>query len=257
MKTKDGRKIIEQIVSVRSRLRFERREAELFARLSAIESSYERVDPGVPELLRYYPTALVACVESYFRLAIKELIDSGEPYLGNSRQLLRREGYDFDILMGLHGETITIGEVISHHPSISSLGHVIATMEQVMGTDFRKAIAEVYDRWNVEIGKKPRQPIIFNLDDTFGHVERTFELRHVLCHETATAIEIEKEEIDKCIHHTSVFLKASDELISQTHFPDAPLTQADMNEASYSEYEKEREGMDALVKTISDGFSSK
>ena len=108
MKTKDGRKIIEQIVSVRSRLRFERREAELFARLSAIESSYERVDPAVPELLRYYPTALVACLESYFRLAIKELIDSGEPYLGNSRQLLRREGYDFDILMGLHGETITI-----------------------------------------------------------------------------------------------------------------------------------------------------
>ena len=257
MKTKDGRKIIEQIVSVRSRLRFERREAELFARLSAIESSYERVDPGVPELLRYYPTALVACVESYFRLAIKELIDSGEPYLGNSRQLLRREGYDFDILMGLHGETITIGEVISHHPSISSLGHVIATMERVMGIDFRKAIAEVYDRWNVEIGKKPRQPIIFNLDDTFCHVERTFELRHVLCHETATAIEIEKEEIDKCIRHTSVFLKASDELISQTLFPDAPLTQADMNEASYSEYEKEREGMDGLVKTISDGFSSK
>ena len=46
-----------------------------------------------------------------------------------------------------------------------------------MGTDFRKAIAEVYDRWNVEIGKKPRQPIIFNLDDTFGHVERTVPIR--------------------------------------------------------------------------------
>ena len=96
MKAKDGRKIIEQIVSVRSRLRFERREAELFARLSAIESSYERMDPAIPALLRYYPTALVACVESYFRLAIKELIDSGEPYLNNSLQLLRREGYDFD-----------------------------------------------------------------------------------------------------------------------------------------------------------------
>lgn len=257
MKTKDGRKIIDQILSVRSRLRFERREAELFARLTAIKSSYERGDPVASELLRYYPTALVACVESYFRLAIKELIDSGEPYLAHSRQLLRREGFDFDILMGLHGETITIGEVISHHPSISSLGHVVAAMETVLGTDFRRALAEVYDRWNVEIRKKPRRPIIFNLDETFGHVERTFQLRHILCHETATAIEIEREEIEKCIHHTSVFLKASDELLSQTLFPDAPLTQADMNEASYSDYENERQGMDALVKTIFDVLSSK
>ena len=127
MKARDGRTIIEHILSAKSRFRFERREAELFERLSAIESSYNQVAPDASELLRYYPTALVACVESYFRLAIRELIDSGDPYLGNSRQLLRKDGYDFDILMGLHGKTITIGEVISQQLSITSLGHVFAT----------------------------------------------------------------------------------------------------------------------------------
>ena len=257
MKTKDGRKIIEQIQSVRSRLRFEHREAELFARLGAIESSYEGAKQGASELLRYYPTALVACVESYFRLAIKELIDSGEPYLSNSRQLLQRVGYDFDILVGLHGKTITIGEVISQHPSISSLGHVIATMDTVMGKDFRGEVATVCERWDVEVHKGPTQPIISNRDETFGHVDRTFRLRHILCHETATAIEIEREAIDNCIRHTSVFLRASDELIAQTLFPDAPLTQADMNQASYADYEREKVGMDALIQSISVVLSSK
>lgn len=257
MKAKNGRKVIDQILSVRSRLRFERREAELFVRLNAIEASYWRLEPAASELLRYYPTALVACVESYFRLAIKELIDAGEPYLGNSRRLLQGERYDFEILIGLHGETITIGEVISQHPSISSLGHVIAIMDAVMGSDFRRAVAAVYDRWNVDVQWEPKQPIIHNLDETLGHVEHTFQLRHILCHETATVIEIEKEKIDECIHHTSVFLRASDELISQTLFPDAPLTQADMNEASYADYEKEKAGMDVLVKSISDVLTSK
>lgn len=257
MNTKNGRRIIEQIVSTRSRLRFERSETELFARLNEIKSSYKRMDPTVPEFLRYYPTALIACVESYFRLAIKELIDSGEPYLGNSRQLLRREGYDFDILIGLHGEKITIGDVISHHPSISNIGHVIALMNRVTDTDFRKAIIEVHDRWNMEIEKNPKEPIIFDIDETLGYVERTFGLRHVLCHETATAVQIEVEEIEKCIYHTSNFLKASSELISQMLFPDAPLTHADMNEASYAEYEKERESMDILVGAISNALSTK
>ena len=57
MKTKDGRKIIEQNLSVRSRLRFERREAELFERLGAIEASFGDLEPDASELLRYYPTA--------------------------------------------------------------------------------------------------------------------------------------------------------------------------------------------------------
>ena len=101
------------------------------------------------------------------------------------------------------------------------------------------------------------QPIILELDKTFSHVERTFRLRHILCHETATAIEIERKEIDNCIHHTSVFLKASDELISQTLFPNAPLTQADMNESSYSDYQREKAGMDDLIGSISNILSNK
>ena len=143
MRTNDGRRTIDRILSTRSRLRFELREAELFARLSAISLSYRQLDPENHELFRYYPIALVACLESWIRLAIRELVDSGEPYLGNARKLLRREGFDYDILTGLHGQNITIGEVISHHPPISSLEHIIAVMDTAMGGNFVRSVSEV------------------------------------------------------------------------------------------------------------------
>ncbi len=250
MKTHHGRRIIDRIVSTRSRLRFVESQAELFVRLTAIRRSYERFDSANDELLRYYPIALAACLESWFRMAICKLVDSGEPYLGNARQILRREAFDYDILVGLHGQTITIGEVISHHPSISSLGHIIATMDSLMGENFHERVSEVHDRWKVEIEKQPNVPIVADIDETFRNVDRTFELRHIFCHETATAIEVGCDEIERCIDHTATFLKASNELISQTLFPDAPLTQTDMNIASHEDYDKERESLDLLVETI-------
>ena len=257
MKTHDGRRIIDRIVSTRSRLRFAESETELFVRLTAIRHSYKRLDSANDELLRYYPIALAACLESWFRLAICELVDSGEPYLGNARQILRREAFDYDILVGLHGQTITIGEVISHHPAISRLGNVISTMDSLMGENFRKSVSEVHDRWKVEIEKQPNVPIVADIDETFRNVDRTFELRHIFCHETATAIEVGCDEIKRCIDHTATFLKASAELISQTLFPDAPLTQTDMNIASHEDYKKERNSLDLLLETIAAVLSDK
>ncbi len=250
---RSNRKVIDEILEVRSRLRFERREAELFVRLGEIEYAYKRVDP---ELLRYFPTALVACMESYFRLVIKELVDFGEPYLSNSSNLLRTDRFDFDILKGLHGQAITIGDVISHYPPISNIGHIVKLMDSLMGCDFREKLRNVYNRWKVEIEKSPKRPIVRDIRETFRYVERSFQLRHIFCHEIATAIDVGKEEIDKCVYHTSLFLKASDEVVSQTLFPDAPLTQADMNIVSYEDYRKEEENLALLLKKVSKVLSS-
>lgn len=250
-----NRKVIDEILEIRSRLRFERREAELFVRLGEIEYAYKRIDPEITELLRYFPVALVACIESYFRLAIKELVDSGELYLSNSSALLRGDRFDFDILKGLHGQTITIGDVISRYPAISNLGHIMKLMDSLLGCDFREKLRDVYSRWEVEVMGSPKQSIIRNIHETFRYAEKSFQLRHIFCHETATAIEVEKEEIDNCIYHTSLFLRASDELISQTLFPDAPLTQADMNVVSYEDHRKAEENLALLLEKVTEVLS--
>ena len=257
MPARDGRKIVNEILEVRNRLRFQRMETDLFFRLYTIKYAYKKFDHGLTELLRYFPIALVACIESYFRLAMKDLIDSGEPYLSNSKRLLSGERYDFEILKGLHGQTVSIGEVISHHPSINNLEQVISLMNTLMGGEFRSKICNVHNRWAVEVKKQPKQPIIENVNETFCYVEKTFQLRHVFCHEIATAIEIEAEDIGKCVDHTTVFIKASDEVVSQTLYPNAPLTQTDMNLESYEDYQRERELLDSLLGRVTEVLSGK
>ena len=44
-----------------------------------LEQAFKNHDKTQEELTRYFPVALIACVESYFRMAIKDLIDAGKP----------------------------------------------------------------------------------------------------------------------------------------------------------------------------------
>lgn len=236
----DRHKIINDILESRKRRRYDRADLELSNRLHAIEYTYRTIAPQNKELLRYFPIALVACIESYFQIAIKEIIDSGEPYLTNSHQLMPKQKWNFDILKGLHGRTITIGDVIAHYVSISKLEHIVKRMDQLLDIGFRDSLSRVCDRWAVKVRNESGGPIIKDIDESCRYVQRAFELRHIFCHETATKFDVGKEEIDKCLSHSVVFLKASEELVSQTISPDAPLTQMEINIALDKECIRER-----------------
>ena len=257
MKERLRRNLVAEISEIHSRLRFKRSEEELFSQLFVIRHTHARVGPTLLELLKYFPIALVACAESYFRLATKELIDFGEPYLSNSQELIRGEKFDFTVLKALHGQDVTIGDIIAHHVRLNSIGDVIGLMSSLMDLHYRERVSRVCDRWKTEVQGQPSQPIIPNADDTFRYAERAFELRHIFCHEIASAIDIEPDEVKKCIDHTEILLHATKELISQALFPNAPLTQIAMNTASSEEYKKERALLDALSRKTKDTLTVK
>ena len=73
----------------------------------------------------------------------------------------------------------------------------------------------------------------------------------------ATSVELEKDDIHKCVDYATTFLKASDELISQTLFPNAPLTQTDMNLASYEDFRREKETLECLSEEVVEVLSDK
>jgi uncharacterized protein YecT (DUF1311 family) len=245
------RNIVEEILEIRGRRKSDIPGGELFLRLLHVEHAYKERDPENKELLRYFPIAVVACMETYFRLAIKKLIDSGEPYLENSQAIMPKANVGFDILKALHGQSITIGDVISHSISISNLAHLASHMSKLLGAEFLKEVSLVHSRWAVEVLKQPKQPILLEADNTLRYVAKTFELRHIFCHETANNHEFELEEIEKCFDHSVLFLKATEELVSETLYPNAPLTQTDMNITSAGDYKKERDHLDSLLSQVS------
>lgn len=246
----DRRNIVEEILEISGRRKSDIPTGELFIRLLFIEHAYKERNPENKELLRYFPIAIVACMEAYFRLAIKKLIDSGEPYLTNSQAIMPKANIGFDVLKALHGQSITIGDIISHSISINNLAQLDSNISRLLGIEFLKKLSLIQSRWAVEVLKQPKQPILLDAQNTFRHVAKTFELRHIFCHEIASNHEFEIPEIEKCFDNSVLFLKAADELISETLHPNAPLTQADMNIDSAEDYKKEREYFESFLAEV-------
>ena len=235
------RDIIQEIADIRERRRFGSAMAELPLRLFALEQAFKDHDKSQSELTRYFPVALIACVEGYFRMAIKDLIDAGEPFLTNAEKPASSLKLDFSVLRAVHGKTITVGELVAHSVAISRLEHIESSLTSLLGAGFLQSLRTTTDRWAHEVRGESPALILSNPDDVFAGVSRTFELRHIICHEIASAYEIESDEVARCLESCVAFLRATDELISETIHPGAPLTQTDMNIAAGKSLNEKRD----------------
>lgn len=244
------RDIIQEIANVRQRRQFGSAMAELPLRLFALENAFKKHDKFERELVRYFPVALIACVEGYFRVAIKDLIDAGEPYLSNAEKLASSIKLDFSILRAVHGKAITVGELVAHSVPISRLDHIEGALSSLVGKSFLLALRTTTDRWAHEIGGEENTPILSKPDEVFANVVRTFELRHIICHEIASAYEIDSNEVARCFESCVAFLRVADEFISETIHPGAPLSQAEMSIAAFESLEEKKKLLEDAVATI-------
>lgn len=243
------RDMIQEIADIRQRRRFGSAMAELPLRLFALEHAFKDHDKSQGELTRYFPVALIACVEGYFRMAIKDLIDAGEPFLTNAEKPASSMKLDFSMLRAVHGKAITVGELVAHGVSISRLEHIESALSSLLGAGFLQALRSTTDRWAQEVRGEPRAPILLKPDQVFADVARTFELRHIICHEIASAYEIESDEVARCFESCVAFLRAAAEFISETIHPGAPLTQTDMNIAAGKSLDEKRTSLAEAMAT--------
>ncbi|WP_075256658.1 lysozyme inhibitor LprI family protein [Herbaspirillum camelliae] len=242
-----ARDIIQEIAEVRERRRYGSAMAELPIRLHAIRNAFSQVDSEQRELQRYFPVALVACLEGYFRMAIKDLIDFGEPYLSNAEKPANALKFDFTVMRAIHGKSITFGELIAHGTPISRLEHIDSILSTLVGKSFLTSLRTVEDRWAQEVHGMLPEPILSDPDAVFKGVSRAFELRHIICHEIASAYEITSAEVADCLESCMFFLKAADEFISETMHPNAPLSQSEMNIAASEENAQKMEELEAAI----------
>lgn len=219
-------------------------------RLFALEHAFKEHDKSQGELTRYFPVALIACIEGYFRLAIKDLIDVGDPYLSNAERPASSLKLDFSLLRAVHGKAITVGELVAHGIPLSRLDHVENAITCLIGTGFLQALRTTTDRWAHEVRGEPVGPILGDSDQVFSDVARTFELRHIICHEIASAYEIETDEVARCFQSCVAFLRAADEFISEALHPGAPLTQTDINIAASQSLAEARARLDEAVERV-------
>lgn len=244
------RDIIQEIADIRQRRQFGSAMAELPQRLFALEQAFKVHDKAQAELTRYFPVALIACIEGYFRMAIKDLIDAGEPFLTNAEKPASSLKLDFTVLRAVHGKKVTVGELVAHGVALSRLEHIESTLTSLLGSGFLQSLRSTTDRWAHEVRGEPSKPILSNPNEVFVGVTKTFELRHIICHEIPSAYEIDADEVTRCFESCVAFLRASDEFISETLHPGAPLTQTGMNIAAGISLSVMQENLAEAVATL-------
>jgi hypothetical protein len=250
------RDIIQEIEDIRSRRQFESTMSELPSRLRAIQSAFDDRNNAHPEFVRYFPVALVACIERYFRMVVQDLIDSGNPYLGRAETLGLKLKPDIRILCAIQEKKVTVGEWVAHGVSISSLEHIESALTNLIGSSFLEKLRSTKNRWAHEVRGEPERPILDDPDNLLRKVERTFTLRNIICHETASGFAIDSAEIESCFESCVLFLQAADECVSELLHPGAPLNQAAMNRLASNQLHEAEKRLRVEIDRLTETFGN-
>ncbi|WP_394166343.1 hypothetical protein [Neptunomonas phycophila] len=141
------------------------------------------------EVINYIPVGLVACIESFFRIAIAYLIDSDFYYLSKSKELIKnkRNIISFETVIDMEANNLSKGELISHVLSMGSFKDINDHMSAILGENFESKLKEY-----VFLGDDEEDLFSDLSDDEYNkpsydkfrnEVAEIFKLRHRICHE--------------------------------------------------------------------------
>jgi len=244
--------IIDEIKEIKERQRFNDASSEISTRLFDLEKALSKIDTN-DELLKYFPIALIATIESSCRILIAELIDQNHQCFNNAEKLLKSYKIDFNVIKALYGKEITFGNFIAHVISINNIEQLHDHISTLIEKKFLMELETHFSRWDIEIRKIPKKPMLDNSSETYKNISKTFELRHIFAHETATNIQITLKQVEDLFQSCVSFLNTSSDYINDFIHPNAPLTQTEMNIYSANKYEEifdDLEELNAIYKKI-------
>lgn len=249
------RNLINEITSIKNRTEFDSR-YEYSNRLKDIEDAFqenlEYNGDFNKELLKYIPIATVACFEAFFRSVYKELIDYGKPFSDNVVKFNQAQNvkFNFEIVNAIQTKTVTVGEFISHILPCNNFDDINKNLSTLCNVDFADQIKK-FKRENIfEDDSINSQQFIDNSDKIISDIKRTFELRHIFCHEFATNLSIDKEEILRCFNNAKLFLNQTNDFIWELIYPNAPQTQSEMNIQASDDFDSVENELSELILLI-------
>ena len=247
------RNIITEIAEIKSRSEFNSRD-DYNSRLKDIESAIiENLNYNGDfnkELLKYIPISTVACFEAFFRSVYKELIDFGKPFSDNVTNFNQAKNikFDFDIVNAIQNKTVTVGEFVSHILPCNNFEDINSNLSILAGIDFVERVKS-FRKDGIDNDDETKE-FIENADQIIVDIKRTFQLRHIFCHEFATNLKVDKDEIFRCFRSAKLFLNHTNDLIWELLYPDSPTSQMEMNSQASELFEKLELELNELIFNI-------
>jgi len=216
----------------------------LFARLESLVRELDNAAALSDELVRYFPVGMVACIETYTRLMIQDLVDWGEPF---SDRIDKFENVRLEMatMKAIHGRRITLGELIAHLLPVSNLDDVKRALGILLDSDVIELVKE-------SLAKSPAdcEHRSIGIGELIQGVEWSFRLRHMYAHEFPAASSINRELIDESVRFAALFLRRMDEAIRAQRFPDRGSTPDELERYSAEELKARTDDLDEWVATI-------
>lgn len=210
---------------------------EAAVRLHNLTSSLSRFHPsGDDEVLRHFPVAVIAVLETHFKATVQAIVDTGSPYLERGLALTKdRLRSVSEIFPILHRRTVTVGDLVAHQLPFNSIGSTEDALSSLLDENFKSLISSARDPYQVR-NDLDSPPIVESVDDLWRGLAETFERRHILAHEAASNYIVTYDHAKSAVECATIFTAAVDAVLWSTIWKDEPLTQYEMNVNAQNRY---------------------
>lgn len=254
-KTLAKRNLIQEIKSIKSRAEYNSR-YDLNFRLNDLEyalNEFTEYNGNYnKELLKYIPISTVSCFEAFFKSVVKELVDFGNPFNNNVSNFNQSKNikFDFEIVSAIQTKSISVGELIAHFLSFNNFEDINSNISVLIGDDFLEKLKNINEESSFLLSEIVENDFKNRFPDIISSVKKTYELRHIFCHEFATNVTIDEELIINNFRDCKIFLEYTNNLIWEILYPNSPQTQTEMNQTADEDYKEKDKELNLLLKFI-------
>ncbi len=214
------RDLVDQIISGKLRLpEGSDRYDQWFSKMAQIHGIYNHIKNEIDsekvyrnELIKYISIGMVASIQGYFSLAIRDIIDYGPPYRNNILKLDLDSKFKMEPILGIFDEKITLGEFVSALLPIRNLEVINVYMSSLLDIRF-------LDKLRDQILTSRKKDSQFNFADyadiAYANIPKLFEDRHIYCHELAPLVRLKLNENRELFNSASSFVMATENLVSR------------------------------------------
>jgi hypothetical protein len=169
------------------------------------------------EVAKYLPIGFVACIEGYFRLVFRDLIDYGSPFRENVINF-RDIKFGVEHVVAIEGGKLSLGEFVSHFLPVNGIQDIDNSMSILLAHSFLDQLKAMEVKESDMPEPKPLNDILA-VDVMLKKTQRLFELRHIYSHELAPKEKVNVKEIQSCTNWALLFLAYSENLVEQITKP--------------------------------------
>ena len=184
-------------------------------------------------------------LEVFVRETVRGIVDKSDKYLDRAEKFLKDAKLDRLVAKHLRGQILTIGDIVAHNISLSTLDELLSVYEQLM-PGFRNALSTVTERW-VEDKKSKRKPIVSDIEKTLAAVSKIMEVRNILVHEIPEESPYNASDVKDYIDYCKQFVSAIGWYITGELWGDVPRTQTQMNVTAGESLAAEEEVLSKLI----------